>query len=766
MVITRLPALLEACLDFILRRPWTVLAPATLFMLVMTGGARFIGATNDYRSLFAADNPHLVAFDALEAVYARSNAALIAVAPQSGTTFTRQTLGAVEALTEAAWRAPYAARVDSLTNYNHSEAQGDDLAVRPLVVQGASLDDADLARVAEIALGSTELVGRLVARDGRAAGIIISFALPENQDAAVLEITDYLDALLEQECASRPAIRCYLTGDVPLNRAFADATRDDMEKLAPVVLLVILLAGALLLRSVPGIVATLLVVMFTVNTTMGFAGWIGTVFNPVNAGVPLIIMTIAVADSIHIISTTLAGMAAGLEKRAAVRASLHSNAWPVFLTSATTAGGFLTLNSSDSPPFHVLGNLVACGVLCALVYSMTLLPALLCVLPLRSRRTDRPHFAARLAEFVIARRRALLWSVSLLTLALLAGIPRNELTDNWTQYFDEKYRFRRDTDFVLENLSGMETLEYSLEAGRAGGITEPDYLRAVDGFSAWFREQPEVSHVQAFTDVMKRLNRNMHGDDAAFYRLPDTAQLAAQYLLLYELSLPFGMNLNHRLDVARSATRLTATVRGHVSAQQLRELDARAQAWLRANEPDLATPATGISITFAHLSQRNIESMLRATIIAMVIISFVFVLAFRSVRLGLFSLAPNLIPAAMSFGAWGYLVGKVGLAGSVMTAIAFGIIVDDTTHFLSKYLASRRAGNPAAEAVRYTFRTVGPALWATTLVLAAGFLVFTLSGFEVSWSLGLMVSGTIAFALLTDFLLLPPLLLAADRGKI
>ena len=763
-----IPLLLDRYIEIILRRRWVVIALATLFMLAVTGGVRFIGVTNDYRTLFDEGNPQLAAFDALEATYSDANTALIAVAPGEGSVFTPETLGAVEALTEAAWRAPYSTRVDSLTNYNHSEAFGDDLVVEPLVDDALSLSDADLHRVEEIALNATEIAGRLVARDGRVAGMAITFALPENPDAAVVEITDYLNELLDEARAINPEIAYYLTGDVVMNRAFADTTKDDMERLTPVVFLIILVATALLLRSVIGTLVTILVVMFTVNTAMGFAGWIGTVFTPVNAGVPLIIMTIAVADSIHIVTAALAGVGRGLDKNEAIIDSLRLNAWPVFLTSVTTAGGFLTLNASDSPPFHVLGNLVAFGVLFAFIYSMTILPALLSILPLRARRTsaDRPGFFDRFGAFVIARRTFLLCFSSLVTVVLIAGIPRNELTDNWTQYFDERYQFRRDTDFVIDNLTGMETLEYSLEAGREGGITDPDYLRAVDAFTQWYRMQPEVAHVQAFPDIMKRLNRNMHGDDPAFYRLPDSGELAAQYLLLYEFSLPFGSDLNNRIDVAKSATRLTATVGAHVSSQQLRELDARAQDWLQANTPDMVTAATGVSITFAHLSQRNINSMLRATIIAMGLISLIFILVFKSVRLGVISLVPNFVPAAMSFGLWGYLVGQVGLAGSVMTAIAFGIIVDDTTHFLSKYLKARRAGNPAPEAVLYTFRTVGQALWTTTLVLVAGFLVFALSGFEVSWSLGLMVTGTILFALLADFFLLPPLLMAIDRKKL
>ena len=764
----KIPLLLDRYIDAILRHRWLVLVSATLIMLVMTGGVRFIGVTNDYRSLFDEGNPQLAAFDALEATYTESDTALIAVAPGEGSVFTRETLAAVEELTDAAWHAPYSTRVDSLTNYNHSESFGDDLVVEPLVDDAQSLSDADLKRVEDIALNATEVAGRLVAHDGRVAGMVITFALPENPDAAVIEITDYIHTLLDELRTNHQDIDYYLTGNVVLNRAFGETTKDDTEKLTPVVFLVILVVTAVLLRSAFGTLATMLLVMFTVNTTAGFAGWIGTVFTPINAGVPIIVMTIAVADSIHVITAALAGLGRGLDKNQAIIESVRSNAWPVFLTSATTAAGFLTLNSSDSPPFHVLGNLVAFGVLWAFIYTMTLLPALLSILPLRARRVsaERPGFFDRFGAFVIERRTFLFCFFTLLAIALAAGIPRNELTDNWTQYFDERYQFRRDTDFVIENLTGMETLEYSLESGREGGITDSGYLASVDAFARWYREQPEVSHVQAFPDIMKRLNRNMHGDDPAFYRLPDNPELAAQYLLLYELSLPFGSDLNNRIDIAKSSTRMTVVARGHMSSQNLRDLDARAYDWLLANAPDLATPATGISITFAHLSQRNINSMLRATIIAMALISFIFIWVFKSVRLGLISLVPNFLPALMSFGLWGYLVGQVGLAGSVMTAIAFGIIVDDTTHFLSKYLKARRQGQPAEEAVRYTFRTVGHALCTTTLALVAGFLVFTLSGFQVSWTLGLMVTGTITFALIADFLLLPPLLMAVDRKKL
>ena len=750
----------------ILRRRWLVVALATLVMLATTAGVRFITVTNDYRILFSEDNPQLLAFDALENTYSSSNSALIAVGPREGSVFTREALGAIEELTEAAWRAPYSSRITSLTNYTHSEAFEDDLVVAPLVEDAQSLSDADLTRIEGIALDAAEIAGRLVSHDGRTAGVAINFILPENPDQAVIEITDYLNSLLDQARTSHPGIHYYMTGDVVMNRAFADATQNDLETLTPIVFLIIVGLTVILLRSIFGTVAIVAVLLFVINATMGSAGWAGVVLSPSNAGVPIIVMVIAMADSIHIVTSVLLGMRRGLDKNAAIIESIHINAHPVFITSVTTAVAFLSLNASDSPPFRVLGNCVAFGVLCALVYTMTLLPALLSILPLRAPRvqSEGTAFFDRFADFVIARSTFLLGSITLVVVVLIIGIPRIELSDNMAQYFDERYQFRRDTDYIIDNLTGLDKLEYSLNAGREGGVTDPDYLRKVEAFSEWYRQQPEVTHVQAFSDIMKRLNKNMHGDDPAFYRLPEDPDLAAQYLLLYELSLPFGSDLNDRIDVAKSATRMVVVTKNAWS-RDLRELDERAQAWLHANTPDFAHEASGLSVVFAHLSLRNINSMLRGTILAMALISFILIWIFKSVRIGLLSLLPNFIPAIMTFGLWGYLVGHVGIASSVVIAVVFGIVVDDTIHFLSKYRKARNEGLPAPKAVRSAFRTVGYALWTTTAVLSAGFLVFAASGFELSRVLGLLVTITILFALAADFLLLPALLIAIDRRK-
>ena len=167
---------------------------------------------------------------------------------------------------------------------------------------------------------------------------------------------------------------------------------------------------------------------------------------------------------------------------------------------------------------------------------------------------------------------------------------------------------------------------------------------------------------------------------------------------------------------------------------------------------------------FAHLGRRNIVAMLLGTTIALVGISFVLVLALRSLRLGLASLVPNLAPCALGFGIWGLTVGEVGVSLSMVTAMTLGIVVDDTVHFLSKYRRARlELGCAPPDAVRIAFRTVGRALVTTSLVLVAGFVVVSLSSFELNVGMGRLTALVIALALFADFFLLPPLLMKIDR---
>ncbi len=758
---------LESTIALIMSRRWLTVLLSLAVMAILAAGGQFIKVVDvDVRNHFGKDNPYIIALDRLENTYSISDVALVAVAPRDGNVFTRKTLVAIEELTEQLWRTPYVTRVDSIVNYTHSEGREDELIVEQLVDDAGSLNEKDIGRVKKIALETEELAGRLVSRDGRVAGLVVSVTLPDNREQGKSEVTGYLHATAAAARAKHPDIDYHLTGEVVLNRAMRDAIDDDTGILGPIAFLTMMVFALLLLRSIWGTVGIVLTLIAVMASAMGFTGWTGMKFFGESGAALFVLMAVTVAHSVHIIEAMQAGLREGKDRKQAAIDSLHANMWPVFLTSLTTAIGFLSLNFADMPPFRVMGNMVAFGVLCAFVFSVTLLPAFLSLMPMRSRPlpAGKPDLFDRLGRFVVSHRTTLLWSSGIVIVVLIAGISRIELKENWLELLDDSYEFRRSTDFVSKNFSGVETYEYSLKSGREGGVTDIGYLRRIDAFAEWYRAQPEVSHVFALTDIVKRLNKNLHGDDPKFYRLPDDPELAAQYLLLYEFSLPEGRDLNNIIDIERSSTRVTVTLKSLATKEKI-ALDNRAQAWLRQNAPGMETEATGVAVVGARSIQRNIEGMLIGTFAAMSIVSLLLLVVFRSVRLGLISLIPNFVPAAMAMGLWGYAVGEVGVAASVVTAIAFGIIVDDTIHFMTKYQRARNNGSLPSESVQSAFRSVGKALFATTIVFGLGFMVFGASGMATNQALGLLVGMTVIIALAADFLFLPPLLMALDTTR-
>lgn len=754
---------------WIVDHKWRVLLLTLIALFAAASGGRFLGFITDYRVFFSPDNPKLVAFETLQRTYTKNDNVLYVIAPKDGKVFTRQTLGMVEDLTREAWQTPFSIRVDSITNYQHTVAEGDDLIVHDLVENSPDLSNEELQQIREVALNEPLLVNNAVSPTGHVTGVNVTIQLPdETGGGKVEEIVAFSRDLSEKMKLKHPDIDIYLTGMVMMNNSFQEASQKDMATLVPLMFMVVIVVMGLLLRAVSGTLVSVIIILFSIAAGMGLAGWSGIKLTPPSASAPNIILTLAVANSVHILVTFFYGMRHGMEKKAAMVESLRINLQPVFLTSVTTAIGFLSMNFSDSPPFRDLGNIVAMGVIASFIFSVTVLPVLMMILPVRVRegKTRGHHAMDKFAEFVVNQRGRLLWGTAIVIVLLASFIPRNEMNDEYVKYFDESVDFRVSTDFATDNLTGIYLIQYSLKASDKGGISDPEYLRTVDNFAQWYRQQPETLHVNTITDIFKRLNKNMNGDDPAFYSLPGERNLAAQYLLLYEMSLPYGLDLNNQINVDKSATRFTATLHS-ISSKGLIQLEERAQQWLRDNAPaSMRSDGASPSIMFAHIGMNNIKSMLTGTTIALVLISFILVFALRSFLIGSVSMVPNLVPAAMAFGVWGLAVSEVGLGLSVVTGMTLGIVVDDTVHFLSKYLRARRErGQDTYESVKYAFSTVGMALWVTSLVLMAGFFVLTFSTFKLNSGMGLLTAITIGLALIADFLFLPPLLMKLEGRK-
>jgi len=755
--------------SWVLRWRWPIVIILVLLSLAVASGGLFLSFTSDYRVFFGDDNPQLLAYEKLQKTYTKDDNISFVLKPDNGQVFSPEFLTALRDLTESSWQIPYSTRVDSITNFQHSFAEEDDLTVQDLVGRDTELNPAEIENIRDVALSEPLLINRVISGDAQTTSVNVTVTLPQKSEDETAEVMNFSRDLAEKFRAEYPNITLAMTGVIPLNMAFAESSVRDFQTLVPFMYGVLLLVMVVLLRSASGTFTALTVIGLSAATAMGIAGYAGIKLTPPSAIAPTVILTIAIADSVHLLVTMFREMRNGASKQAAIIESLRVNFGPVFLTSLTTVIGFLSLNFSDAPPFHDLGNISSLGVTAAWVYSILLLPAMISLLPVRIKAgqggAEKAAGMDRLADFVIYRRRPVLIVMILVVLGLGAMIPRIELNDQFVKYFAPSTEFRADTDFATENLSGVYQVNWSLPASESGGISDPEYLTRAEGFSNWLKEQDGVAHVQSLTDTFKRLNKNMHGDDPAWYKLPGDRDLAAQYLLLFELSLPYGLDLNNQINLDKSAMRVIVTT-DDISTNQLRTLENGATLWLEKNFPESKAIATSPFVMFAYISQRNIVGMLTGTVTAFILISLSLMIALRDFRLGIISLVPNLVPIVMAFGIWSILVGEVGLASSVVTATSLGIIVDATVHFLSKYQRGRRERGEGVEgAVRYAFSTVGTALWVSSAILIAGFGVLAFSTFRINEDMGLLTAIAIAVALLADFLLLPTLLLTVDKRR-
>ncbi|PKV52600.1 hypothetical protein ATE84_4720 [Aquimarina sp. MAR_2010_214] len=755
--------------EFVIKFKWPVLI-TTLVIAMGLGSQGNMEFDGDYHVFFSESNPELEAFDALQDKYTKDDNIVIVLSPSNGDIFTKENLIAIEELTAEAWNTPYSSRVDAVTNFQHTSAQGDDLYVDDLSYESASKTDSEIKTIKEKALKEPLLVNRLLNEKGSVTAVNITVRLPgKDSSKEIPEVTAFIRKSISDFQEKYPNFQIHSSGLVPLNTAFFESSMRDM-MLTLIMLIIVILTTLILTRNFFSTLATLIVVLFSIMSAIGFVGIMGIKLTPPSSVFPTMILTLAVADSIHILITMLQKMRKdGYTKKDALIESMRLNFMPVFITSLTTVIGFLTMNFGDVPPFWDLGNITAFGMTMAFFYSTTALPALMAVLPVKVKEKkdasiEKSSWYTNLGVFV-AKQPTKLAIISLVVIGAFTFLAtKNRFNDEFINYFDETVQFRSDTDYISKNLTGIYNVEFSVGSGESGGINNPEYLKKLNDFEDWLNQQPEVIHVNAFSEVARRVNRSMHGDNESYYRVPNNREEAAQYLLLYELSLPFGLDLNNQINVDKSESRVTITLQ-NISSAEMIAFSKRAEKWLQDNTPKpMHTIGVSPTLMFSKLGFRQADSMLKGNIIALILISLVLMFALRNFKLGLLSIIPNVTPVFIGFGFWAMYKAQINTGMVIVFGMTLGIIVDDTVHFMSKFLRARRElGYDAKQAVIYAFETVGKALVTTTIVLLAGFAVLSTSSFALNSYMARITVIIILSALIIDFILLPSLLILISK---
>ncbi len=761
--------LTDVVVDTSIKYRWILFLLSIVFIVVNILGIPNFAFDASPRAYFDSEYSHYADFKAIEDKYGRDTRIMIMLEATKDDIFTRNNLALIEELTRQSWQLPNSIRVDSLANYQHSHSEGDDLYVDSLIEEAQTLSHEQIQQIKDIATNEPSLINRLITPNSKYAAVIVTFSITEkDQQIKEAELGDQVYAVIDTLEKANPDINFYISGDIISNYNNALIAIHDISIMIPLMFIIMFVMLGLLMKTISGVLVAFFIAMTTTLATIGLATWVGIVFSMLSMNTVMITITVTLAHCIHILSYFFHAYRK-TDKRSALTESLRVNLLPVTITSLTTALGFLTLNFGDMPPVADLGNVSAIGVCISWLFSLTILPALVLLLPFKIPKGESGFIELqmiKLSERIIQHKKLLL-TVTLIFSAIMVTLSlTNIINDRFSEMIKKPHKFRMHNEAIDSYFGGLYNGNYDVYAKSAGGITDTEYLHHLDKFTQWLRTQPDISSVNSISDTIKRLNKNMHGDDPAYYRIPKDTEMAAQLLLLYEISLPYGLDLNNQIATDKGSSRVMITYPSK-DTHAIFELQDRVSQWQKTNLPDyMISPGASMAIMWSHLSEDSLLSSMQGSFIALLVISIVMIMVLKSLRYGLISLIPNILPATIGLGIWAVISGELGMGLTSVIIITIGIVVDDTVHFLSKYKYARQTFSASPEdGVRYAFRHVGTALWTTTLVLVSGFSLLMLSKITNNSDMGFLTALILIAALTLDFLLLPPLLLLLDQRK-
>ena len=723
----------------------------------------------DLETYFPEGHPAVIRYNEIDDMFIPTDNLIIAVHSNEGTLFNGDSLKVIEELTKKSWTIPYSVRVDSLTNYSYVKSVNDDLIVEPFIEEAEKKSIEFFEKRENLVAGEDIIYKSLISEDKKTSVVSIIVDPPgPNKEDQNTELINYILGFIEPIKESNENLDIRLLGNPYLDYISPRIVKAEMPVVMPLMLLLIFFIVFLMIRSYVAVLATFVVILMSLIATFGSIGILGSPLNQMVTTIPILIITLALADCIHLFSIYFQNRVKGISSKESMEKSLEMNIQPLFLTTISTCIGFLCLNFIEVAPLRDFGNAVAIGIGFAFIFTIFFIAPIVSFFEVKtaSKVTKQTRFSTSVGSFILKNGNKLIFSITSISFLILLCIPMNELDENPTQMYAEGFTsFSSDTLWLDEKLSVTFPVNF-LATNEEGQVSDPDFLEILDKFSVWLEEREQVNHVTSLANNMKNLNKSMHGDDPEWKKIPENADLSAQYLFFYEMSLPMGLDLNSSISQDRKSTKISATLKD-MSANEFKEFNNEVLGYLQQNNlENMISEPSSFRVIFTYMVEAIVNSLLYGLFIGILLITLIIGLFFRSYLLPALSIFPNILPIGMGFGLWGLFVGDVGFMVAVGMGSTLGVIVDFTVHFLSKYeLARKEFKKSVEESVIYSFETVGFALIIMTVVLALGFSVLNLVTFIpiqdfAKFSVICFIGG-----LIINFLFLPNLLMKFDKRK-
>ena len=751
----------------IIKFRWAIAILIPLITFAFASQLKHLEFEGSYRIWFGEKSSILKDYDQFRSVFGNDDAVMIMFRDESGV-MNPKALHVIDNITQKLWQTKYIARVDSLTNYQyvHTDKEyPDDVIVDDFIEDIDALTPEQLKEKEAIALGEDMIVGRIISSDAKTTMIVGRMTPKAGDDPMVSKkLEESVQEIVAAEKGS--GYHFYLGGGPILNMAFISLGQHDAGTFTPLVIIISMILLWIVFRRPSGMFLSISVVIFTFLIVLSVQVILGYRLNNFTANIPVFVVAIGIADAMHLFWIYLIGRRKGMDNHAAIHYSVNKNFLPILLTSLTTAVGFASLGISNVIPIKTLGIATANAALLAFVLTILFVPAMLAIInpKVKPREVEdeslaQHPFAHKYAKFIMLYDKKIILFSLIAIFIVGAGLLQVKVDSNTVRYFDEDVAFRQTVNFMQNNLTGPMAYEIVVDSKKKDGIKDPLFMKTVEQFyKAFAKKYPDMRHIDSLTDVVKKYNEVMNGSKT----IPDDKNLIAQYLLLYSLSLPQGMEINDKMDVNEQYLRVSAAMNIVDTSLDLEMIDWVEKWWA---ETPYSAKIHGQTSMFAHMQHDVTATLINSIILAIAAVSIMMLFIFRNLRMIPLFIIPNVLPIVLVVGVMGWLGITIDIGVAISGAIIIGVAVDDTIHFLVKYREARKRGDSLEEALAYVMQYAGSAIIFTTMILSAAFLIFMFSQFLPNVNFGVVTAIALTIAVMVDLLMLPAILSRFDTAK-
>jgi len=768
-------ALINAWADFVIAKRLYLIIGTVLLLPVILFTGDIIPVDNSSERWFVEGDPTLSEYDKLIDLFGDNEYLIVGfeAAADSADIFSADTLRDIAKISDFLEFHEYVTQLRSLTTFQYIHANGDDLSTDYLIDDIDELinNPVEIENVKSVLANEELALDSLITRDYRHTRIAARVEHREDTAAHKVELVKGLYQFIEEEGIGSDSYNLHLSGFVHAEERLETIVAEDMSILVPIMIVLMIVILYVSFRSLVATIFPWLAIVSGVLILLEIQSYLGIPHTTVDSGALLpTLIIIGIGITVHILVEFFHARNAGDDGVEAARSTIIRIWRPAFFTAITTSAGFLALSTSKLLPIREFAVLGAMGSLLLFLFSLTVLPAMLSfvkTLPAKTYDVMDSGFISRITQkvpgFTLKHRNTIL-ALGVLTLVFsIWNLPNIKIDTNYVNFFKESSSTRQDIEYFDEVFRGMLNLDIILDSGEVDGIKNPDFLRAMDEIQSWLAARETLGPINSLNDYLKEINQALNGDDPAYFRLPVSKEMTAQFLLLYDSS---GANedLSDIKDFDNRYARLIAPVLNMPASEMRAELDA-ITARLSDNNVQFQSTITGRMVLKTQQDIYVIEGMALSFIVALSVITVFFIVFFKSFKYGILSIIPSVLPIILAGSFAGWLGINLDLSAVIVFAMTMGIAVDDAIHVMSRYLLAKQSGSTTQESIQRAMNESGRAVVFSSLVLVFGFSVLCFGSITTVIYVGLFGAIIMSLALLGDLIFLPAILYLIDGSE-